>query len=183
MDKPSLELLGRRIQQLRLQQGISLSQLAAAAGIAKSNLSRLEQGNGNPTLDTIWRLSLQLQLPFGDLIAPLRTAVGDDGVQVRLLDQGTDQPAVDAYWLSCAPNTRRDAEPHAKGTLERVTLISGELLVGPSSAPVRLTAGESFEFAADVAHCYQTGERWATALLTIVYDSAASSTPGAHHAT
>lgn len=177
MDKPSLQLLGRRIQQLRLERGMSLSQLAAAAGIAKSNVSRLEQGNGNPTLDTIWRLSLQLQVPFGDLIAPLHTAVGEEGVQVRLLDQGRDNPAVDAYWFSCAPNTRRVAEPHAKGTLERVTLVQGELWVGPAASPVLLRAGDSLQFAADTEHCYQTGERWATALLSIVYDHSA----GADH--
>jgi len=173
MDKPSLALLGRHLQQLRLQQGISLSQLAADAGIAKSNLSRLEQGQGNPTLDTLWRLSLQLQVPFGNLITPLSSAVGDAGVQVRLLDQGTDQPAVDAYWLSCAPYTSRLSEPHAPGTLEQITLISGELLVGSAGQQRHLTAGESHQFAADEPHLYQTGERWATAVLTIVYHKTA----------
>ncbi|MBU0912674.1 MAG: helix-turn-helix domain-containing protein, partial [Gammaproteobacteria bacterium] len=96
MDKPTLDTLGRHIQSLRIARGLSLSQLAADAGIAKSNLSRLEQGNGNPTLDTIWRLSLQLQVPFGNLIAPVSalvgTLVGEKGVQVRLIDQGKDNP-------------------------------------------------------------------------------------------
>ena len=65
MDKLSLGTLGQHLQSLRLARGWSLSQLAAAAGSAKSNLSRLEQGNGNPTLDTIWRLAVQLGVPFG----------------------------------------------------------------------------------------------------------------------
>ncbi len=169
MDKPDLILLGRHLQQLRLDKGCSLSQLAAAAGIAKSNLSRLEQGNGNPTLDTLWRLSLELAVPFGNLIAPVSTIVGEQGVQVRLLDQGKDHPAVDAYWLSCAPQSRRESAPHAAGTVERITLISGELLAGPLDAPASLRAGDTIEFAADQPHLYQAGERWATALLTIIY--------------
>ncbi len=171
LDKPSLATLGRHIQQLRLTRGVSLSQLAADAGIAKSNLSRLEQGDGNPTLDTLWRLSLQLQVPFGNLITPLGSPVGELGVQVRLLDQGKDQPPVDAYWMSIAPNTQRLAEPHAPGTVERITLISGTLTVGNAHATATLRAGDSHQFAADVAHLYQSAEQWVTALLTITYQA------------
>lgn len=169
MDKPTLETLGRHLQSLRLARGLSLSQLAADAGIAKSNLSRLEQGSGNPTLDTIWRLSLQLKVPFGDLIAPVNVPVGDHGVTVRLIDQGTDIVPVDAYWMSCAPFTERKAEAHAAGTSESITLISGQLEVGTAGNTKLLRAGESFRFAADEPHLYRTGESWATALLTIVY--------------
>jgi XRE family transcriptional regulator, regulator of sulfur utilization len=169
MDKPTLDTLGRHIQSLRIARGLSLSQLAADAGIAKSNLSRLEQGNGNPTLDTIWRLSLQLQVPFGNLIAPVSALVGDSGVQVRLIDQGKDNPPVDAYWMSCAPFTERKAEAHAAGTVESITLISGQLEVGIEGDCKTLTAGQSHSFSADEPHLYRTGESWATALLTIVY--------------
>lgn len=172
MDKATLETLGRHLQRLRLARGMSLSQLAADAGIAKSNLSRLEQGCGNPTLDTIWRLSLQLKVPFGDLIAPVNVPVGDHGVMVRLIDQGYDQPAVDAYWMSCAPFTERQAAAHAAGTIESITLISGELAVGCASDIKLLRSGESHRFAADVPHLYRTGASWATALLTIVYQVA-----------
>ncbi len=84
MDKPSLNTLGRHIQLLRTERGLSLSQLAADAGIAKSNLSRIEQGEGNPTLDTIWRLAMQLDVPFGNLVAPVSGApLGEDGVEVH----------------------------------------------------------------------------------------------------
>ena len=172
MDKATLDTLGRHIQSLRLARGLSLSQLASDAGIAKSNLSRLEQGNGNPTLDTIWRLSLQLQVPFGNLIAPVSALVGESGVQVRLIDQGKDNPPVDAYWMSCAPFTERKSEPHAAGTVESITLISGQLEVGIAGDSKRLTAGQSHKFSADQPHLYRTGESWTTALLTIVYQSA-----------
>ena len=175
MDQRTLETLGRHLQSLRLARGLSLSQLAADAGIAKSNLSRLEQGCGNPTLDTIWRLSLQLKVPFGDLIAPMQVPVGDQGVTVRLIDQGTDLPAVDAYWMSCAPFTERNAEAHAAGTVESITLISGQLEVGTATDLKVLRAGDSHRFAADLPHRYRTGENWATALLTIVYQAAADS--------
>ena len=130
MNQSTLYILGRHLQKLRQDKGVSLSQLAAGAGIAKSNLSRLEQGNGNPTLDTIWRLAKQLDVPFGQLVHPLSTSVGENGVEVRLIEQGQGVPNVDAYWMAVAPNTLREAEAHATGTQETITVISGSVEAG-----------------------------------------------------
>ncbi|XKE44500.1 XRE family transcriptional regulator [Halomonas organivorans] len=169
MDRLSLGTLGHHLQRLRQEKGLSLSQLAAAAGLAKSNLSRLEQGAGNPTLDTIWRLAVQLDVPFGTLVAPIGVPLGEEGVQVRLLDQGQGRPRVDAYWMRCAPHTTRHAEAHTPGARETLTVIGGALEAGPEDAPATLEAGDSTTFAADRPHLYRTGEAEATLLLTVIY--------------
>ena len=169
MDQPTRDILGRHLQGLRLESGLSLSQLAADAGIAKSNLSRLEQGRGNPTLDTIWRLAIRLNVPFGTLIGPISVPIGSDGVQVRLLDQGKDDPHVDAYWMSCAPNILREAEAHSPGSSEVITVISGQLEVGTIGNTKSLSAGETHTFRADEPHIYRTGDKWATLSLAIIY--------------
>jgi XRE family transcriptional regulator, regulator of sulfur utilization len=169
MDQLSLSTLGQHLQSLRLARGWSLSQLANDAGIAKSNLCRLEQGNGNPTLDTIWRLAVQLNVPFGTLVAPITVPLGEDGVQVRLIDQGKDAPQVDAYWMRCAPQTLRHAEAHTAGTRESLTLISGWLEAGPEGATTKLRPGDTITFAADQPHLYRTQEAEATLMMTITY--------------
>ncbi|SDL27330.1 transcriptional regulator, XRE family with cupin sensor [Modicisalibacter muralis] len=169
MDKRSLKTLGNHLQALRQARGWSLSQLAAQAGIAKSNLSRLEQGDGNPTLDTLWRLAMQLAVPFGTLVAPITATLGEDGVTVQLIDQGKDRPAVDAYWMRCEPHTHRRAEPHSPGTREFLNVVSGTLTAGPIEAMRPLAAGDRFDFPADRPHAYRTETETATFLLTIVY--------------
>lgn len=169
MNQSTLNILGRHLQKLRQDKGVSLSQLAAGAGIAKSNLSRLEQGNGNPTLDTIWRLAKQLDVPFGQLVHPLSTSVGENGVEVRLIEQGQGVPNVDAYWMSVAPNTLREAEAHATGTKETITVISGCLEAGNMGNTQLLQAGQSITFNADLSHVYKTQDDWTTCLITIVY--------------
>ncbi|SER88104.1 transcriptional regulator, XRE family with cupin sensor [Vreelandella subterranea] len=169
MDSLSLNTLGHHLQRLRLERGWSLSQLASKAGIAKSNLCRLEQGNGNPTLDTIWRLAVQLNVPFGTLVAPISVPLGEDGVQVRLIDQGKDSPQVDAYWMRCAPHTLRSAEAHTPGTRESLTLISGWLEAGPEGDTTTLTPGCHVTFCADRPHLYRTQATAATLLMTITY--------------
>jgi XRE family transcriptional regulator, regulator of sulfur utilization len=169
MNKPILNSLGRNLQNLRLAQGLSLSKLAQDAGIAKSNLSKIEQGDGNPTLETIWRLAVQLQVPFGDLVASIQSPLGENGVQVKLIDQGSDNPRVDVYWVSCAPNTIKQSEPHLTGTKESITIISGAIQAGESDRLQQLAAGETLTFSADKPHCYQTGDLWATLLMVITY--------------
>lgn len=169
MDSLSLNTLGHHLQRLRLERGWSLSQLASEAGIAKSNLCRLEQGHGNPTLDTIWRLAVQLNVPFGTLVAPISVPLGEDGVEVRLIDQGKDSPQVDAYWMRCAPHTVRQAEAHAPGTRESLTLISGWLEAGPEGDTTTLTPGCHVTFCADQPHFYRTQAAAATLLMTITY--------------
>ncbi|MCL7930074.1 helix-turn-helix domain-containing protein [Halomonas llamarensis] len=169
MNKCSLDTLGQHLQALRQARGWSLSSLANAAGIAKSNLSRLEQGSGNPTLDTLWRLAVQLNVPFGTLVAPITMPLGEDGVQVQLIDQGKDSPQVDAYWMRCAPHTLRHAEAHTPGTRESLTLISGWLETGPEGATTQLTPGDTVTFPADQPHIYRTHSDKATMLLTVTY--------------
>ncbi|MDG3085628.1 XRE family transcriptional regulator [Vibrio hannami] len=164
-----LEALGRNLQNMRLAKGVSLSKLASDAGLAKSNLSRLEQGSGNPTVDTIWRLAVQLNVPFSNLIAPVETPFGEDGVQFKLIEQGTDSTKVDAYWMSMAPRTRRVAEAHSSGSTESITVISGQLEITTEGRTTTLKAGDKFSFSADKEHEYRSRELWSTLLLTIVY--------------
>ncbi|MDH4573784.1 helix-turn-helix domain-containing protein [Salinicola acroporae] len=173
MDEIALETLGRHLQALRQAQGLSLTQLAAQAEIAKSNLSRLEQGIGNPTIDTLWRLAKQLGVPFGTLVAPVATPVEENGVSVHLVEQSHhqrhDEPAVDVYLMRCAPGTIRQAEPHPPGTRETLQVIEGRVSVGPAGESRQLAAGEIFTFAADRPHDYRVSDMGATLLVTIVY--------------
>lgn len=50
--------------------GLSLAEVARRAGIAKSTLSQLESGNGNPSLETLWSLCVALDIPFAVLLEP-----------------------------------------------------------------------------------------------------------------
>ena len=169
LDKLNVNKLGQHIRKLRQDRDISLSQLALAAGIAKSNLSRIEQGNGNPTVDTIWRLAIQLNVPFSTLILPVSGSIEETDIEIRLIDHGTDNPPVDIYWMSCAPHTEHKAEGHSPGTTETVTVISGQLEVGVANEIKLLTAGDTHTFSADQPHVYRGGENWATVMMAIIY--------------
>lgn len=55
--------VGRRLKQLRVDSGLSLSELARRSGVGKGTLSELETGRRNPTLETLYALTTALGRP------------------------------------------------------------------------------------------------------------------------
>ncbi len=169
MDNDALKRLGQRVTALRQQKDWSLTFLADRAGIAKSSLSRLEQGKGNPTLDTLWRLALQLEMPFSALIASAQTTVTDDDISVSLLDRHRRALPVDIYLMTLAPDALREAAPHATGTRETLQVIGGSLEAGVENALAMLEPEDVHQFPADQPHVYRAGSQGARVLVTIFY--------------
>src|SRR3954454_1763260 len=63
-----LAAVAANLRALRDEAGISLGELARRAGIAKSTVSQLEAGTGNPSVETLWALAVALSVPFGRLV-------------------------------------------------------------------------------------------------------------------
>lgn len=63
-----LERVGENIRAERERAGLSLSQLAAATGISKAHLVRLEKGGGNPSLEILARIAEALEVTVADLV-------------------------------------------------------------------------------------------------------------------
>ncbi|WP_456269806.1 XRE family transcriptional regulator [Kushneria sp. AK178] len=169
MNDEALKRLGHRVATLRQLRAWSLTYLADRAGIAKSSLSRLEQGKGNPTLETLWRLALQLEIPFSALIAAAQTTVTDDDISVSLLDRHHEGRPVDIYLMTLSPKAVRRATPHAGGTRETLQVIAGSLQAGAENAPVTLETQAVYQFSADQPHIYSAGCQGARVLVTIFY--------------
>ena len=67
MAKPAqLELVGRKIRQLRRQRKLTQVELADRIGIHQSDLSRMEQGEYKVGLDTLLKILATFDLSIGD---------------------------------------------------------------------------------------------------------------------
>src|SRR5438552_19160059 len=67
MNKPAqLELVGRKIRQLRRQRKLTQVELAERVGIHQSDLSRMEQGEYKVGLDTLLKILQTFDLSIGD---------------------------------------------------------------------------------------------------------------------
>lgn len=166
------------VRRERARAGISLTELARRAGVAKSTLSQLEQGVGNPGVETLWALAVALGVPFSRLVDPpvARLRVLRAGEGPRTYAEHADYAAT--LLASCPPNARRDlyrivarpgkdrlSEPHLPGTVEHVVLISGRALLGPTAEPVEVGPGDYVTYPGDVPHVFAALERETTAVL------------------
>src|SRR3984885_14849401 len=148
--------------------GLSLTEVARRAGIAKSTLSQLESGAGNPSLETLWAICVALDAPFSRLLDPPRPHV-----QVIRAGEGPTGSAADANYqatllAACPPGARRDvyriaAEPghprvsaaHMAGVIEHVVLTAGRALIGVAGEPVELGPGDYICYPADLPHVFE----------------------------
>ncbi|GAB2797648.1 XRE family transcriptional regulator [Halomonas shantousis] len=152
--------IGNRLKQLRLAHGWSINALAQHTGIAKSTLSTLEAGKGNPTIETLWTLANALGVRFSDLAVnpdhePSPTLVEPGGARVRLVERSAGEPRIEVYVMSLAGMEMKRSRAHPPGVIERVLVVSGVVHLGREDDLAVCRPGEHHMFAADVAHRYE----------------------------
>ncbi|MCT2583170.1 helix-turn-helix domain-containing protein [Actinophytocola gossypii] len=166
-----LEVIARSLRRERERAGLSLSEVAKRAGIAKSTLSQLESASGNPSVETLWALGVALDVPFSRLVDPPRARVrvirAGEGPAVyseranyvaTLLSSCPPNARRDIYLLSAEPGAARESEPHMPGVVEHVVLVSGVGRIGPADEPVELRPGDYLAYPGDVAHVFEALE-------------------------
>ncbi len=62
--------LGRRIKEIRLQQGLTLNELAARSDVSRAMLSKVERSEKSPTLQVLVRIATGLRLSLSMLLGP-----------------------------------------------------------------------------------------------------------------
>jgi transcriptional regulator with XRE-family HTH domain len=167
VDTP-LATVAASLHRERTRAGLSQAELARRAGIAKSTLSQLEAGTGNPSLETLWALGVALEVPFARLVDPphSRVQVIRAGQGPAVSSQQTDYVATllascppharrDIYLITVQPGTPRTSDPHMPGVVEHVVLSAGRALAGPMDHPVELHPGDYIAYPGDQPHVFQ----------------------------
>jgi transcriptional regulator with XRE-family HTH domain len=170
------------VRALRLEAGLTLADLAAAAGLGKSTLAQLESGKANPSVETLWAIAAALQVSFARLVEEERPSLqvvrgrevpamrSDEalGWAGRLLAASHRRGTFDVYLIDLERGGVRHADAHHTGVVEHLIVAQGRMRVGPRSGPVELDTGDLVTFAADVPHVYEALET-AQAVLLMSY--------------
>ena len=175
-----LPAIAAAIRRERAKANLSISELAKKAGVAKSTLSQLELGIGNPSIESLWSIAGGLGVSFSRLLEPPLASVtvirADEGERTISENGGYEATLLAA----CAPLVRRDiyrtriesgtrkvsaAHPHA--TVEHLILMSGKARVGPIGQEIDLMPGDYASFPGDEAHSYEAllPDTWATLII------------------
>src|SRR5687768_7236180 len=164
---PPLATIAAALRRERERVGISLAELARRAGLAKSTLSQLEAGTGNPSVETLWSLGVALGVPFSRLVEPptpsVRVIRAGEGPRLpsdqsaffgTLLASGSGHARHDIYVIEMEPGPPRRADAHNPGSVEHVVLAGGRARLGPQEHPVELSVGDYVAYAGDVPHLF-----------------------------
>ena len=81
--------LGARVRDLRKARGWTLAQAAGQAGLARSTLSKIENGQMSPTYDALKKLASGLEITVPQLFTPPSSGPGTGRLAVTLSDAGT----------------------------------------------------------------------------------------------
>lgn len=63
-----LKELGKRIEKLRKEKGMSQNELARRLGTKNNQIRRIEKGLANCTVATLWKVAEALEVEFGELL-------------------------------------------------------------------------------------------------------------------
>ena len=163
-------LLGQRIRAQRNQLGWTLEQASQSTSLAKSTLSKIENGLMSPTYDALIRLAAGLKIDISELFEPTKTISGSG--RRSITRKGTGQihhtPFYD-HILLCNAMSNKDMIPFKSRILARsfddfddwsrhtgeefVYVLSGEVeLFTEFYEPVRLESGDALYIDSRMGH-------------------------------
>jgi transcriptional regulator with XRE-family HTH domain len=179
VDAPSpvdevLAAVGPRLKRARARRQVTLAELAAATGISKSTLSRLETGQRKPSLELLLPIAQAHRIPLDELVgAP---EVGDPRIRLKPEARGggrvvvplTREPRGVHAWKVVIPPERAKPQLRMHEGYEWLYVLSGELRLIIAEHDITMSAGEVAEFDTQVPHWFGAAGSEPVELLSIL---------------
>jgi DNA-binding transcriptional MerR regulator/mannose-6-phosphate isomerase-like protein (cupin superfamily) len=163
---------GPRLRQLRLQRGLNLAEVAAAAGVSVGFLSAVERSQMSASVGTLRRLARFYRtniLEFFDppeansrLVRPSRRKVLEAGPGVRMELLAWGNTAMEPHLFRIKPHAGSGEAYQHEGE-EFLFVLRGELKISLDGAEYDLKRGDSFYFESATPHRWTNpgpGETW-----------------------
>lgn len=179
---PPIARIAATLSAERQRTGLSLAEVARRANIAKSTLSQLENGIGNPSIETLWSICLVLDIPVSRLLEPPKQDIkiirygegvsvvsNNQGYRATLLAACPPNASRDLYWIDVVPGQPHHSEPHHKGVIEHVIVTRGRARLGLASESYVLNEGDYICYPADEPHLFEALEQDTSAMLISEY--------------
>ena len=161
-------LIGRNIQKIRKEQGLTLDVLSEKSGVSKAMLSQIESEKVNPTVATVWKISQGLNVEINGLLAGgnelqrrfhvirkddlTRLETDEEGLHMRVLSPISLVEDLEIYLLSFEKGGTLNSAAHFPKTEEYLTVIEGRVKIHAGENTTELTAGDFATYHCDVEH-------------------------------
>ncbi len=131
-------------------------------------LSQIERGDANPTFATLWNVIQALGVELHELTTPEQEppaeveviqstmmptmTTEDQRVTLRALSPVDTADTIEWYELEIAPNGVLQSSPHGQGTVEHLSVLTGELAVTSGHVVEKVVADSTARYRGDLAH-------------------------------
>jgi transcriptional regulator with XRE-family HTH domain len=165
---PHPPAIGDNVKKQRLEQKMSLDNLAAASGVSKAMLSQIESSKVNPTVATMWKIAHALKVDFnlllkgkGDKVRKFEINRHEDlttldaeeeGVHINVLSPITMAEDLELYILTFQPGAVLKSSPHYPDTEEFLTVLDGKVKVTADRNSTVLNEGDVIIYQCDINH-------------------------------
>jgi len=165
--------VGPRLNRVRTHQKMTLTQLAAATGISKSTLSRLETGQRKPSLELLLPIAQAFQVPLEELVGAPQ--VGDPRIRLkprsrrgRIVVPLTSQTNGRHAWKVLIPPEPGEPEMRTHEGYEWLYVLSGTLRLILGGRDITLKAGEVAEFDTRIPHWFGPADDQPAEILSLL---------------
>jgi transcriptional regulator with XRE-family HTH domain len=183
-----LGVLGENVRRLRAERQMTLDALAAASGVGRATLARLEAARANPTLETLYAIADAFEVPLGALLGTGDVAQVDvvrageaprviGALEAHLIGRLYGFGLTELLFVRFPAGRRRKAAAHPPGVVEHLLVTSGRLEAGPVGATVCVSAGDYLRFPGDLPHLYAAIDGAAEAVAAIGYPTPSMTAP------
>jgi transcriptional regulator with XRE-family HTH domain len=194
--KPSAASIdvGRRLQALRGQSGLSQRALADASRLSPNALSQIERNAVSPTVSTLTRLAAALEVPItaffdvGDVRRDIAFVKADERTRVpfaRGLMEGLGGELftglVEPFYLTLEAGGSSGPQPVVHTGHEFVFCLRGVLEYAVGNCTFQLESGDSLLFASHLHHRWRNPGGMVTDALIVLFGFAEDERPTRHH--
>ena len=168
--------IGSRLRRFRNKRGVSLAEVATAAGISVGFLSAIERSQMSASVGTLRRLARYYRtniLDFFDatesntrLVRPPKRKVLDAGPGVRMELLAWGNKVMEPHLFRIRPNAG-SGESYAHEGEEFLFVLRGELKIALDGEEYHLKSGDSFYFESATPHRWKNPGRSETWLLWV----------------
>jgi quercetin dioxygenase-like cupin family protein len=172
-------LVGKRIRELRTQNGLSLRALAEISNLSSNAISLIERGDNSPTVSSLHNLATALGVPITaffeqqadgrvvHLKKNMRPASESAGVRMENLGSGLPNQQIEPFMMTIAPGGSSTSEQITHSGEELVYVLSGALVCRINEEEYQLDEGDSLLFLASQPHVYRNTGRQAARILIV----------------
>lgn len=172
--------LGARLRASRHAQSLTIEQVAAATGLTKGFISRVERDETSPSVATLLTLCQALSIPVGSLFEAAEAEVvrAASAPRINMGGSGADERLMTPRGQSRVQVIRSLMEPHATGgdelytincDVEVVQVVRGGIVVRFADSEVELATGDALTFHGSEPHTWTNpADEAAEAIWTIV---------------